>query len=75
MHGRGAGDDGPIITGHAKDPKQLGVPVRERMVFILKPQVHTASDSHNITWGDTVVVTPSGGRRLGTREHGIVIAG
>ncbi len=75
MHGRGAVDDGPIITGHAKDPKQLGVPVRERMVFILKPQVHTASDSHNITWGDTVVVTPSGGRRLGTREHGIVIAG
>jgi Xaa-Pro aminopeptidase len=75
MHGRGAGDDGPIITGHAKDPKQLGVPLRERMVFILKPQVHTASDSHNITWGDTVVVTPSGGQRLGTREHGIVVAG
>lgn len=75
MHGRGAGDDGPIITGHAKDPKQLAVPLREHMVFILKPQVHTATDSHNITWGDTVVVTPQGGQRLGTREHGIAIAG
>ena len=25
MHGRGAGDDGPIITAHAKSPRQLGV--------------------------------------------------
>lgn len=75
MHGRGAGDDGPIITGTAKDPKQLAIPLQERMVFILKPQVHTAADDANITWGDTVVVTNEGGRRLGTREHGIAIAG
>lgn len=74
MHGRGVGDDGPIITGHAKDPEQLAVPLRERMVFILKPQVHTADDSHNITWGDTVVVTANGGLRLGSRPHGIAIA-
>ncbi|HEX6512879.1 MAG TPA: M24 family metallopeptidase [Chloroflexota bacterium] len=75
MHGRGAGDDGPIITGSAKDPKQLALPLRERMVFILKPGVHTANDSHNTTWGDTVVVTAQGGQRLGKREHGIAIAG
>jgi Xaa-Pro aminopeptidase len=75
MHGRGAGDDGPIITGSARDPKQLGLPLRERMVFILKPQVHNAADDANITWGDTVVVTNEGGRRLGTRQHGIAIAG
>jgi Xaa-Pro aminopeptidase len=75
MHGRGAGDDGPIITGHAKDPKQLAVELRDRMVFILKPQVHSADDAYNINWGDTVVVTPEGGRRLGTRQHGIAIAG
>jgi len=75
MHGRGAGDDGPIITGHAKDPKQLAVELRDRMVFILKPQVHSADDTYNINWGDTVVVTPEGGKRLGTRQHGIAIAG
>jgi Xaa-Pro aminopeptidase len=75
MHGRGQGDDGPIITGSARDPKQLGVPLRERMVFILKPQAHTAADDANITWGDTVVVTRAGGQRLGTRPHGIAIAG
>jgi Xaa-Pro aminopeptidase len=75
MHGRGQGDDGPIITGSAKDPKQLGVLLRERMVFILKPQVHSADDRYNINWGDSVVVTPQGGLRLGTRPHGIAIAG
>jgi len=75
MHGRGQGDDGPIVTGSAKDPKQLGVPLRERMVFILKPQVHSADDAYNIAWGDTVVVTRAGGQRLGTRAHGIAIAG
>jgi len=74
MHGRGAGDDGPIITGSARDPKQLGVELRDRMVFILKPQVHSADDTYNINWGDTVVVTPEGGRRLGKRPHGIAIA-
>ena len=25
MHGRGAGDDGPIITAHARSSKELGV--------------------------------------------------
>src|SRR5207253_8230705 len=29
MHGRGAGDDGPIITPHARSPRQLGVTLRE----------------------------------------------
>jgi Xaa-Pro aminopeptidase len=74
MHGRGMGDDGPIITGHARDPQQLAVTLRERMVFILKPQVHSVGDTHNITWGDTVVVTTGGAQRLGTREHGIAFA-
>jgi Xaa-Pro aminopeptidase len=74
MHGRGMGDDGPIITGHARDPQQLAVALRDRMVFILKPQVHSAGDTHNITWGDTVVVTSEGGKRLGTREHGIAFS-
>jgi Xaa-Pro aminopeptidase len=75
MHGRGAGDDGPIVTGSSRNPKQLGVELRERMVFILKPHVQSADDAYNINWGDTVVVTPQGGRRLGTRQHGIAIAG
>jgi Xaa-Pro aminopeptidase len=54
--------------------RQAADELRDRMVFILKPQVHSADDTYNINWGDTVVVTPEGGRRLGKRPHGIAIA-
>jgi Xaa-Pro aminopeptidase len=75
MHGRGQGDDGPIITDSARDAGPLGVRLQERMVFVLKPGVVSADGRYSITWGDTVVVTARGGRRLGTRPHGLVIAG
>lgn len=75
MHGRGAGDDGPIITGTARNPDQLKVALRENMVFICKPSA-IASDGKSLsTWGDTVVVTPDGGRRLGKRKHDLAVAG
>lgn len=75
MHGRGQGDDGPIITATARDPKQLSLALRENMVFILKPSAKTEDGTYNLTWGDTVVVTKKGGLRLSSRPHGIAIAG
>jgi Xaa-Pro aminopeptidase len=74
MHGRGAGDDGPIITSHARSPRQLGVSLRENMVFICKPSAITADGNSICTWGDTVVVTSTGGRRLGKRTHNLAVA-
>jgi Xaa-Pro aminopeptidase len=74
MHGRGAGDDGPIITSHARSARQLGVELRENMVFICKPSAITADDHSICTWGDTVVVTASGGRRLGKRPHNLAVS-
>jgi len=75
MHGRGAGDDGPIITSNARSPRQLGVVLRENMVFILKPSAITADGNYICTWGDTVVVTAKGGRRLGKRPHDLAVSG
>jgi Xaa-Pro aminopeptidase len=75
MHGRGAGDDGPIITAHAKSPRQLKVALQENMVFICKPSAVSADGSYISTWGDTVVVTKSGGRRLGKRPHDLAVSG
>ncbi len=75
MHGRGAGDDGPIITAHAKSPKQLGVTLQENMVFIFKPSAISADGNYISTWGDTIVVTANGGRRLGKRPHDLAISG
>jgi Xaa-Pro dipeptidase len=74
MHGRGAGDDGPIITNHARSPKQLAVALKENMVFICKPSAVTADGKSICTWGDTVVVTPKGARRLGKRPHDLAVA-
>jgi Xaa-Pro aminopeptidase len=74
MHGRGAGDDGPIITSHSRSPHHLGVTLRENMVFICKPAAITADGKSICTWGDTVVVTPNGGRRLGKRAHDLAVA-
>ena len=70
MHGRGAGDD-----GHAKSPKQLGVAMRENMVFVCKPAAISADGEYTCQWGDTVVVTKSGGRRLGKRPHELAVSG
>lgn len=75
MHGRGAGDDGPIITPHARSPKQLAVAMRENMVFICKPSAVSADGEYVCQWGDTVVVTKNGGRRLGKRPHELAVAG
>jgi len=73
MHGRGQGDDGPIITPHAKSPKQLAVALQENMVFICKPSAISVDGEHICQWGDTVVVTKNGGRRLGKRAHELAV--
>ncbi len=74
MHGRGAGDDGPIITSHARSARQLEVALHENMVFIFKPSAK-APDGSICTWGDSVVVTSKGGRRLGKRPHDLAVSG
>ena len=74
MHGRGAGDDGPIITRHAKSPHQLAVALQENMAFIFKPSAVSAGGESISTWGDTIVITGSGGRRLGKRPHEIAVS-
>ncbi|MGH7817565.1 MAG: M24 family metallopeptidase, partial [Candidatus Binatia bacterium] len=73
MHGRGQGDDGPIITPHAKSPKQLAVAMRENMVFVCKPSAVSADGEYICQWGDTVVVTKNGGWRLGKRAHELAV--
>jgi Xaa-Pro aminopeptidase len=73
MHGRGAGDDGPIITSNARSARQLSVALRENMVFIFKPSAKSA-DGSICTWGDSVVITPQGGQRLGKRPHDLAVS-
>lgn len=69
MHGRGQGDDGPIITGSARDPEQLARQLKTDMVFIFKPGVAHANGEYPLNWGDTIVIREGGPERLGKRAH------
>ncbi|HEY4134587.1 MAG TPA: M24 family metallopeptidase [Alphaproteobacteria bacterium] len=75
MHGKGAGDDGPIITSSARDTRHLNYVLKENMTFTFKPGVSTADGASICVWGDTVVITAKGGRRLGTRPHDLAVSG
>jgi Xaa-Pro aminopeptidase len=74
MHGRGQGDDGPLITPSQTRPEQLAVALRENMAFIFKPAVITPGGEYECVWGDTIIITPKGGRRLGSRPHGLLVS-
>ena len=75
MHGRGQGDDGPLITPSQRRPEQLSVQLKENMAFIFKPYVKSADGKYSCCWGDTIVITPKGGRRLGKRPHDLAVSG
>jgi hypothetical protein len=44
------------------------------MVFICKPSAISADASTISTWGDTVVITKTGGKRLGKRPHDLAVS-
>jgi Xaa-Pro aminopeptidase len=67
IHGRGVGMDGPVLVLEARDERTRQWVVEENAVFIVKPQVTTPDGTRKVVWGDTVVITPAGARRLGVR--------
>jgi Xaa-Pro dipeptidase len=64
MHGRGLGDDSPMYVFSAADEVKNWV-VEANSSFITKPVV-TSEGSADVVWGDSVVVTPTGAKRLGS---------
>ena len=70
MHGRGAGDDGPLITRSQHRPEQLATQLQENMVFIFKPSLRSADgtphDLARFVDDAAVIVTRKshGGREL-----------
>ena len=72
MHGRGLGDDAPISYQGVQDETMRTWPIEENACFIVKPLVTTADGSKRIYWGDTVVATANGARRMGKRPREIV---
>lgn len=73
MHARGLGDEVPAIIDAADLARNRDLPLAENMTFVLKPRVRSADGAVSAQIGDTVVVTPSGGRRLGRRPLELIV--
>ena len=76
IHGRGLGNEGPMLIPVDTHKPFQNMPIVESSVFILKPYAFPnrpdyphVTRSHSVTWGDTVVVRKNGAERLGTRPH------
>jgi Xaa-Pro aminopeptidase len=71
FHGRGLGDDAPISVRSTSDAHAKWA-LKENTVFILKPTVATPDGRKRLYWGDCVVCTPDGARRLGKRPTDVI---
>ncbi|WP_016832677.1 M24 family metallopeptidase [Herbaspirillum lusitanum] len=72
MHGRGLGDDSPLAVYSVRDDIMANWEMKENSVFIVKPTVFSKDGTRKILWGDTVVCTEKGARRLGKRAPSII---
>ena len=68
MHGRGTGDDGPLVTSRIT-PELRAVELREGCVMIIKPAASVDGKSDYGRWGESVVVRRDHAERLGTRPQ------
>jgi len=68
MHGRGLGEDAPMLWGARKDFPEKDQMLKEGHVFILKPACKQGFMRDSIRAGDTVAIEAGGARRLGKRE-------
>jgi Xaa-Pro aminopeptidase len=72
MHGRGLGDDGPLLSPRAPGDAVRGLPIEQGMTFVWKPTAASADGRITFTWGGDVLVTESGAVPLFQRSHGLV---
>ncbi len=68
MHGRGYGDDGPLLTPRDRGENSRDVRVEKNNVWVWKPIVHSADGRTQFSWGGCVVVRDRGGEQLVPRD-------
>ena len=74
MHGRGAGDDGPLLTPRATGDDVREVRIEKNTAWVWKPTASTADGRISFSWGGDAVVGESGAEALFKRQHGMVEA-
>ena len=72
MHGRGYGDDGPLLTPRDLGENSRDVRVEKNNLWVWKPTAMTADGSESFSWGGCVVVTDTGGVQLVDRTPELV---
>lgn len=65
MHARGLGDDSPIAIYDARDKQMSDWRLEAGATFIVKPEIRTRDNAKHVYWGDMIVVTDDGAKRLG----------
>ncbi|MPZ15249.1 MAG: M24 family metallopeptidase [Chloroflexi bacterium] len=68
MHGRGTGDDGPLVTTRIT-PEMRSLELPEGCCMILKPSARVDGKPDYGHWGETVAVRSAGAERLGKRAQ------
>ncbi len=72
MHGRGYGDDGPLISPRSKGESVRDVRIEKGNAFVWKPYAMSTDEKIQFVWGGDVVVTENGGERLFKRSHSMI---
>ena len=72
MHGRGYGDDGPLLTPQHRGEKSRDVAFEKGNTFVWKPIASSGDGKFQFSWGGCVVVNENGGQPLVKRNHGMV---
>lgn len=72
LHGRGVGDDGPLITGRSTNAKLGDLRLEAGTCWVWKPAAVTEDGNAEFQWGGDVVVREGGGEKLFKRPHGLI---
>jgi Xaa-Pro dipeptidase len=72
MHGRGYGDDGPLLTPQHRGGDIRNVVMQEGNVFVSKPVAMSADEKIQYSWGGCVLLTATGGVQLVERAPGMI---
>jgi Xaa-Pro aminopeptidase len=73
MHGRGYGDDGPLLTPQDREYDHIrDVTIEQGTAWVWKPIAYSADRQFQFSWGGCVVVTERGVEQLVQRTPGMV---
>ncbi|HLQ35144.1 MAG TPA: hypothetical protein VK457_20855 [Chloroflexota bacterium] len=73
MHGRGYGNDGPLLTPQDRgSPELRELRLQRGNAFVWKPIAYSADEQIEFSTGGSIVVTDMGGEQLVAREPRLI---